>query len=144
MNTGDEEAHVTITGYFRDREPVGPYRVTVPARRLAACGAAELVLTEVVKRRLGPLLAEPYEKEKAGRYEKAAKALTGAGAAVMAVAGGRSRLAAVAGGAMILAGAATERWSVFEAGFQSARDPKYIVVPQRERLRERDGAGAGG
>lgn len=115
-----------------------------PARRLAACGAAaELVLTEVMKRRLGPLLAEPYEKEKAGRYEKAAKALTGAGATVMAVAGGRSRLAAVAGGAMILAGAATERWSVFEAGFQSARDPKYTVIPQRERLRERDGSGAG-
>jgi hypothetical protein len=25
------------------------------------------------------------------------------------------------------------RWSVFKAGFQSARDPKYTVVPQRER-----------
>ncbi len=46
----------------------------------------------------------------------------------------------VDGGALILAGAACERWSVFKAGFQSARDPKYTVMPQRERLRERDGA----
>ncbi len=33
LNTADEEANVEITVYFSDREPVGPYRVTVPARR---------------------------------------------------------------------------------------------------------------
>lgn len=33
LNTTDQEAHVEITIYFSDREPVGPYRVTVPARR---------------------------------------------------------------------------------------------------------------
>ncbi len=33
LNASDEEAHVTITAYFADREPVGPYRLTVPARR---------------------------------------------------------------------------------------------------------------
>lgn len=33
LNTGDEDAHVTLTIYFSDREPVGPYHVTVPARR---------------------------------------------------------------------------------------------------------------
>src|SRR5215831_6169117 len=33
LNAGDADAHVRITIYFRDREPVGPYRVTVPARR---------------------------------------------------------------------------------------------------------------
>lgn len=33
LNTSDEEAHVEITIYFSDREPVGPYRLTVPARR---------------------------------------------------------------------------------------------------------------
>lgn len=33
LNAGDEDAHVAITLYFTDREPVGPYRVTVPARR---------------------------------------------------------------------------------------------------------------
>lgn len=33
LNAGDADAHVAITIYFEDREPVGPYRVTVPARR---------------------------------------------------------------------------------------------------------------
>jgi hypothetical protein len=33
LNASDEEAHVKITVYFSDREPVGPYRITVPARR---------------------------------------------------------------------------------------------------------------
>ncbi len=33
LNTGDQDAHVQITIYFKDREPAGPYRITVPARR---------------------------------------------------------------------------------------------------------------
>ena len=33
LNTGDADAHVELRVYFADREPVGPYRVTVPARR---------------------------------------------------------------------------------------------------------------
>ena len=33
LNAGDEEAHVEITIYFADREPAGPYAVTVPPRR---------------------------------------------------------------------------------------------------------------
>ncbi|HKH44223.1 MAG TPA: sensory rhodopsin transducer [Thermoanaerobaculia bacterium] len=33
LNAGDQDAHVEITVFFKDREPTGPYRVTVPARR---------------------------------------------------------------------------------------------------------------
>jgi hypothetical protein len=33
LNTGDDDARIEITLYFSDREPVGPYRLTVPARR---------------------------------------------------------------------------------------------------------------
>ena len=33
LNAGPRDAHVEITLYFHDRDPVGPYRVTVPARR---------------------------------------------------------------------------------------------------------------
>jgi len=33
LNTGERDAHVEITVFFPDREPGGPYRVTVPARR---------------------------------------------------------------------------------------------------------------
>jgi hypothetical protein len=33
LNTSDQDAHVEITIYFSNKEPVGPYRVTVPPRR---------------------------------------------------------------------------------------------------------------
>jgi hypothetical protein len=33
LNAGDRDAQVAITIFFGDREPVGPYRVTVGARR---------------------------------------------------------------------------------------------------------------
>jgi hypothetical protein len=33
LNPGDRDAQVRITLYFEDRDPVGPYRVTLPARR---------------------------------------------------------------------------------------------------------------
>lgn len=33
LNASDREARVEITIFYADREPVGPYRVTVPARR---------------------------------------------------------------------------------------------------------------
>ena len=33
LNASDHDAHVEITIYYKDREPAGPYRVTVPARR---------------------------------------------------------------------------------------------------------------
>lgn len=33
LNSSDQDAHVAITIFYSDREPVGPYRVTVGARR---------------------------------------------------------------------------------------------------------------
>jgi hypothetical protein len=33
LNPGDRDAQVRITLYFEDRDPVGPYRVTLPAKR---------------------------------------------------------------------------------------------------------------
>ena len=33
LNATDHDAHVTITVFFSNREPVGPYRVTVATRR---------------------------------------------------------------------------------------------------------------
>lgn len=33
LNAGDQDAEIAITVYFSDREPAGPYRFTVPARR---------------------------------------------------------------------------------------------------------------
>jgi|SRR5690554_3584299 len=33
LNAGDKDADIEITIYFTDRDPVGPYKVKVPAKR---------------------------------------------------------------------------------------------------------------
>ena len=115
---------------FLDPEDAGP------ARRLAVAGVAlEGALMQAMELRLGEV-GEVYRQGRAGRFSWAAKGLAGAGAALLATAGRRSRGAAALGGAMVCAGELCLRWAVFEAGKQSARDPKYTVAPQRERLAE--------
>jgi len=105
-----------------------------PARRLAVMGsAAELLTIPLMEHRLGDL-GEPYHSGVAGAYGQLARGLTVAGSLLLAARAGRSRRAAVVGGGLVLAGALCERWSVFKAGFQSARDPKYTVEPQRWRV----------
>jgi hypothetical protein len=94
-----------------------------------------------MQRRLG-FVGEVYKQGQAQRYGRMSKALTGAGATLIALRGRRSRAAAAAGGTLVLAGELALRWSVFRAGFQSARDPKYTVLPQKERLRKRKGVGS--
>jgi hypothetical protein len=109
-----------------------------PARRLAVGAAvAEGALMHAMELRLGEV-GEVYHQGSAGKLSWAAKGLAGAGALLLAKRGRRSRLAAVAGGTLLCAGEACLRFSVFRAGFQSARDPKYTVGPQRRRV-ERDG-----
>jgi hypothetical protein len=111
-----------------------PVQQAGPARRLAIGGAlAEVGAVALMKRRLGRFMSEPYDKGKAKRHGSLSKAFLGAGAGLLALAGQRSQSATVAGSAMVLAGAIFERWSIFRAGFQSARDPKYTVTPQREK-----------
>jgi hypothetical protein len=45
-------------------------------------------------------------------------------------------VSALAGAACVAASVMT-RFGIFEAGLASARDPKYVVVPQRERAAAR-------
>lgn len=104
-----------------------------PARRMALLGAVgELAMEQQMERSMG-ITAEPLHQGKAGRLMKTAKVLTAVGAAGTLLAG-RSRAAAAFSGAALLAGSACTRFGVFEAGQASAKDPKYTVVPQRERL----------
>ena len=104
-----------------------------PARRLGVAGGlVQLAASAAMERRLG-FLAEPYRTGKAGAYERISRALTAAGAALTAVAG-RRRAGAIGGGLLLCSGAACKRFAVYHAGFQSAADPKYTVVPQRRRL----------
>lgn len=50
LNAGDEDAQVEITLYFSDREPAGPYRLTVPALRTRHLRFNELEEPEPVPR----------------------------------------------------------------------------------------------
>jgi hypothetical protein len=77
------------------------------------------------------MVAETHHQGKAGALLKAAEVLTIGGAAVGALLGRRSRVAAAIGGAAMLAGSACTRFGIFQAGVQSAEDPKYTVEPQR-------------
>ncbi|MFR9805985.1 NrfD/PsrC family molybdoenzyme membrane anchor subunit [Pseudonocardia sp. RS010] len=119
-----------------------PLREQGPARALAAVGVgAELASFELMERRMG-MTAEPYSSGTGGRYVRASKVLAVAGLAG-AVLGRRSRLASAVSGAALVAASAATRWGIFHAGMQSAEDPKYTVVPQRERRREREAARSG-
>jgi hypothetical protein len=106
------------------------------AQRLAVAGGlAQNVVMRTMERRLG-FLGEPYREGEAGKASKVARLTTLGGTALLAL-GGRRRGPAIAGSALLLAGEVALRWSVFKAGIQSARDPKYTVRPQRERLSSR-------
>ena len=110
-----------------------PNEAAGPARRAAIGGAAvELGLMAAMTRRLG-FVGEVYRQGDARRFGTAAKLCTTAGAGLLALRGKRSRPAALTASALVLAGELALRWSVFRAGFQSARDPRYTVIPQRER-----------
>jgi len=110
-----------------------PVAQTGPAQRLALGGAAlELGMSEVMTRRAG-LVSETFEQGRAGALMRAAKIATVAGAAGAAVFGRRNRWGSAASGAALLAGSALTRFGIFEAGRASTLDPKYVVIPQRER-----------
>jgi uncharacterized YccA/Bax inhibitor family protein len=105
------------------------------AVRFAVLGAAgEIAAKSLLLQRLGPA-AEPYQTGRAGRLMDISEVLTSTGLAVAVVAG-RTRVGAPLAGLALMAASALTRFGVFEAGRASARDPKYTVVPQRDRLRD--------
>lgn len=110
----------------------GPVVENAPARRLGAVAAmTEVAVARRMEHQMG-MTGEPYRMGKAKKLMRAAELLTAGGGAVAVVFGGR-RLAAVAAGAALLAGSACLRFAVFDAGMQSAADPRYTVIPQRAR-----------
>nr|HRC52572.1 nitrite reductase [Gordonia sp. (in: high G+C Gram-positive bacteria)] len=48
---------------------------------------------------------------------------------------------AAASGVTLMAASACTRFGVFEAGLESAKDPRYTMEPQRRRLEARRAAG---
>ncbi|WP_309136296.1 NrfD/PsrC family molybdoenzyme membrane anchor subunit [Nocardioides campestrisoli] len=116
---------------------VAPLAEIDPLRRLAI-GAAlvEIGAERRMEHSLG-IAAEPLHEGRAGQLMRASAVLTVAGAAGAAF-GGRSRVVSALAGAALMAGSACTRFGIFHAGIESAKDPKYTVLPQRERL-EREG-----
>jgi formate-dependent nitrite reductase membrane component NrfD len=104
-----------------------------PARAVAVLGAAtETVAGQVLERRLG-FVGEPYRTGRAGRLMRAARVLT-VGGGLLAVVAGRGRALTALSGLALTAGSLCTRFGILEAGRASAADPKYTVVPQRQRL----------
>ena len=115
---------------------IAPLDEQGPARTMALLGVTgELAMFKRMAKRLG-MVAEPYSSGTGGRYIRAGEVLSVAGAAG-AVLGRRNRLVSALSGAALLASSAATRWGIFHAGMQSARDPRYTVEPQRERLEAR-------
>jgi formate-dependent nitrite reductase membrane component NrfD len=110
-----------------------PLAESGPARAFALGGAAVEVAAERQMEQSMGLSAETLHAGRAGQWMRASKALTVAGVAT-ALVGRRSRALSVASGAALMAASLCTRFGVFEAGLASARDPKYTVVPQRERV----------
>ena len=112
-----------------------------PARALAGVGAvADVVASSVLTRRLTEPLEETVEHGKAGKFLKAAEALVIAGG-LGAVFGGKRRAVAAASGVALAAASCLTRFGIIAAGKRSTEDPKYVVEPQRARLRARQEAG---
>jgi hypothetical protein len=110
-----------------------------PARRIAVAGVlAEGALMQLMELRLGKV-GEVYRQGEAGKFSRTAKRLATVGAALLARRGKNSRTALMLGGALVCAGELCVRWAVYKAGFQSARDPRYTVEPQRQRVDQRLG-----
>lgn len=112
-----------------------------PARRLAlAAAAADLAIGQHMETTIG-LAAEPLHDGRAGQLMTAARWLTAAGA-LGSLFSRRSRAAAAVSGIALLGGSACLRFGIFEAGQASARDPKYTITPQRDRMRAESRPGA--
>lgn len=104
-----------------------------PARALAIVGWLVETGSEQLMLRRMELAAEAFHSGKARRYHRTAVPLLAAGG-IGAALGRHSRMLSTAAGAALLAGSALTRFAIFEAGVTSSRDPRYTVVPQRQRV----------
>ncbi|MFU8854515.1 NrfD/PsrC family molybdoenzyme membrane anchor subunit [Micromonospora sp. SL1-18] len=111
-----------------------PTGEATPARVTGIAGAvAAQLLNRAVHRRLG-MVAEPLTVGRSGRLLRTSRWCARAGLALLAASVvRRSRALDVAGGLALAAGSALIKFGYFHAGVASAADPRYTVLPQRER-----------
>ena len=105
-----------------------------PARRMAVGGAViALVMEAPDGAEHGPQRRDASQRNSETAHATRAARSPSAGA-VGTLALGRHRSWRQLAGAAFLAGSACTRFAIFEAGQESARDPRYTVVPQRRRM----------
>lgn len=121
---------------------LSPVAQAGPARRMAVGGAVLETVMSLKMERSGDLSTETLHQGRAGTLLRLSKACTVGGAVGLALGGRHSRLVSAVCGASVAAGSALLRFGIFEAGKASTIDPKYVVVPQRERLEAREAAAA--
>ncbi len=112
-----------------------------PARKLAVIGAAcDLISARFTEYRMDPLTREPLHHGTPGRLLAWSEWLAAAGG-LGALLGGQRRGVAALSGLTLLTASAMLRFGFFEAGKESARDPRYTIEPQKRRLAARRAAG---
>ncbi|AOX05846.1 nitrite reductase [Corynebacterium sp. NML98-0116] len=110
-------------------------------RALGVVGAAaDVAATSYMTSQLDDVSKEAFSTGKAGKLFKASEVCLAVGG-VGALFSKKSRVLAGISGVALMAGSCLTRFAVLEAGKQSTEDPKYVVEPQRERLRKRREAG---
>lgn len=118
-----------------------PTRETGPARALAVMGVAgDLLATRYMESRMDPVTVEPLHQGRPGELLKWSERLAVAGG-FGALLLGRNRALAAVSGLVLLGASACTRFGILEAGIESTKDPRYTVVPQRNRLNKRRAAG---
>jgi Polysulphide reductase, NrfD len=118
-----------------------PVAETGPARKLAVLGVlGDVVAMKFMERRMDRVAAEPLHHGSPGQMLRWSERLAIAGG-VGALLGGRHRGVAAVSGLALMTASALTRFGVFEAGRESARDPRYTIEPQKRRLAARRAAG---
>src|SRR5512144_1983751 len=129
LNAGCTDAHVEITLYFADRQPVGPYRLTVPARRTLHLRFNDLTDPAPVPRDTDmPASSTPISRSSSNTRDSTPGSRAGA-----ALDGGfPRRLTSGAELPAILRAGPDARWSAIAAQIVRGGDQRDV----RERLRE--------
>lgn len=121
-----------------------PRAESTAARRLAVGGAIiELVWMRKMERSMG-MVSEVLRYGRGGQLIRLSRAFSATGAIGTLLLGRKSRAASVLLGLSVVTGSALTRFGLYQAGQDSAEDPKYTVIPQKETRRQKNLPGCSG
>lgn len=97
-----------------------------------------LIASKRLHAEVEPILKESFKAKEAVKLGRSATVLAFSGTACALLAK-KSRSFGVVAGALLFTGALAEKFSVYRAGYISAKDPKYAFTLQRQRIDARGG-----